>query len=126
MIGLHRINARKQLFRQLQQFFEQHLTGLWTISDVAFEPPELLPKERGRRQLHREIVTGYFGAYTICLSSPEEKPPLGEISCTSFHGLSVRGPLDARIWELIAAEIKLDPGGHFDVDRGRSRRRAVS
>jgi hypothetical protein len=64
----------RQLFRQLQQFFEEHLIGLWTISDVAFDSPELMAKEPGKR-LHREQVCGHFGSYTIRLSSPDPKVP---------------------------------------------------
>jgi hypothetical protein len=74
-LKVHRINARRQLFRQLQQFFEEHLIGLWTISDVVFESPELMSKEPGKRQLHREQVCGHFGSYTISLSSPDPKVP---------------------------------------------------
>jgi len=74
-LKVHRINARRQLFRQLQQFFEEYLIGLWTISDVVFESPELMPKEPGKRQLHREQVCGHFGSYTISLSSPDPKVP---------------------------------------------------
>jgi len=74
-LEVHRINARRQLFRQLQQFLEEHLIGLWTISDVAFDSPELMPKEPGKRQLHREQVCGHFGSYTISLSSPDPKVP---------------------------------------------------
>jgi len=43
-LKVHRINARRQLFRQLQEFFEEHLISQWTISDVVFDSPELLPK----------------------------------------------------------------------------------
>jgi hypothetical protein len=122
MLRVHRINARRQLFRQLQQFFEQHLIGLWTISDVVFDPPELLAKEPGRRQLHRESISGHFGAFTITLSSPEEKPPLGEIVCQSLHGLRIEGPLDARTWERIAAEIRPSATNGDDNERpGRHR-----
>jgi hypothetical protein len=122
-LRVHRFNARRQLFRQLQQFFEEHLTGLWTISDVSFDAPELLPKEPGKRQLHREQVIGHFGHYTVCLSSPEEKPPLGEILCTSVHGDSVRGSLDPATWSLVALMIRPSAtNGDDHVDDGRGYR----
>lgn len=123
---VHRINARRQLFHQLQQFCEQHLVGLWTIGDIIFDAAELLPKEHGRRQLPRETVSGHFGPYTIVVSSPEEKPPLGEVICTSIHGMRIEGILDPRTFEWIAEAIKLDtPQGGYHVD-DRRRRRLIS
>jgi hypothetical protein len=127
MISVRRINARRQLFRQIQEFFERELHGLWTISDMAFDAPELLPKERGRRQLYREIVSGHFGLYRLTLSSPEEKPPLGEIVCEAVDGVTVRGPLDPTTWAEIARRIKLsETGEHHVVGRRRPDGRGAS
>jgi hypothetical protein len=120
LVSLRRINARRQLFRQLQQFLEEHAIGLWTISDVVFAQPELMPKERGRRQLHREQIVGDFGPYTISLSSPEEHPPLGEIACASVNGRQVRGPLDPATWLQVARMIRPSAtlGDTYDDRRG--------
>jgi hypothetical protein len=125
MSRVRRINARRQLFRQLQIFFEEVLTGVWTISDVSFDAPEMMAKEFGRRQLHREVVSGHFGPYTIVISSPEEKPPLGEVVCHSLHGFRHEGHLDARTWRELAVAIRLDRSTQGDnhVD-GIGRRRA--
>jgi hypothetical protein len=100
------MHARTLLFRQLQQFFEQFLTGRWRISDVVFELPKLAPKERGIRQRPHEIVTGMFGDYTISMHSTTEHPPLGRIVCTDLHGHSVEGVIDEQTWREIAAMIK--------------------
>lgn len=122
MIKVRRINARRQLFRHLQQFFEEHLSGLWTISDVVFDAPELMAKEPGRKQLPREMISGHFGHYSISVRSPEDHPPLGEVVCNSVHGFRIEGNLDPRSWSEIAAAIRLDTqGGLQHVDDGHER-----
>jgi hypothetical protein len=100
------MHARTLLFKQLQQFFEQHLSGRWRISDVVFDQPEMAPKERGQRQRHREIVCGMFGGYTISIFSTVEEPPLGRIIAADRFGNTASGPIDETTWRRIAALIK--------------------
>jgi hypothetical protein len=102
------MHARTLLFKQLQQFFEEHLRGLWTISDVIFEVEEPGEKIRGRRQMPREIVTGMFGDWTLSIESTVEAPPLGKIELRGFRG-TVTGVIDERTWRDVAGTIKQQP-----------------
>lgn len=111
---MSRLRVRPALFRQIQQFIETHLAARMRISDVIFAPPELAPKEHGRRQLHHEIVSGHFGEYTLTMYSTEEEPPLGKIVCTDLRGNKVTGPIDEVTWQKIAAMIQFERAEHVD------------
>ena len=99
------MHARTLLFRQLQQFFEQHLMPRWRISDVVFSDPVMAPKVRGIRQRPREIVIGNFGDYTIEIRSTVEEPPLGKIILSDIHGNTAEGPIDEVTWRKAAAVV---------------------
>ena len=103
---MRRMHARTLLFKQLQQFFDQYLFGYFTISDVVFETPEMADKEPGRRPMHREVVSGMFGGYTISIASTVEEPPLGRIQATDRFGNTVHGVIDEATWRRIAEMIK--------------------
>lgn len=112
------LHARSLLIRQVQCFFEEKLCGLyrWQTSGnpddeltpgvVRIRPPEKYPKEKGRRQLDKEVVAVDFGPYSLLVASPEEKPPVGNIII--FHQTlgSLEGPLDAATWARVEAFIK--------------------
>ena len=104
---MRRMNARTLLFRNLQQFFEQHLAGLYTISSVIFEAPEMGEKIPRERQRHKECVRGMFGRWTISIESSVEAPPLGRITVSDGRGTFVTGPIDEIVWRRAAEMIKL-------------------
>ena len=110
------MHARTLLFKQLQQFFEMHLLGHWTISQVIFEAPEMGPRILGQRQRPKEAVRGMFGRWTITIESTVEAPPLGRITLVGDHGALITGTIDETTWREAAQAIKQHEGNLLDVN----------
>lgn len=106
-----RVNARHQLFRHAQLFFEQELRGIFSISDaqvsdqIPADPPEpgKLAAQFGR---WKEIVELSFGGYCITVSSPHETPPLGRVSLRHGTNTVIEGPIDHTTWKKIGEHIR--------------------
>ncbi len=100
-------NPRAILTRQIIDFFNTHLRGTFTWDDVTLRPAEKAEKIIGRRQIDKEIATVDFAGYSIMISSPDEKPPLGEVMLFSLeHGILAQGPIDTATWGRVAEAIK--------------------
>lgn len=104
--------ARFGLSRHIQAFFETELCGLFRFDQVTIRPPEsaahpvgLHPLRRPPFGRHREIVEIRFGQYDLAVSSPNEKPPLGEIVLSHPDGEET-GPLDYVTWQRIGSLIR--------------------
>lgn len=115
------LSARSLLLRQLQQFFETDLVGLYSWFNVRHRQGEKNPKEKGRRQTDMERVYVDFGDYSISVSTPDHAPPLGEILLyNAVSGETTKGPLDASTWASIGEKIRTSPSHHLkdkiDVD----------
>lgn len=101
------LSSRALLIRQLQQFFELHLVGLYRWPGSELRAPEKQEKVRGRRQLDKEMVVVDFDGYSLLIKSPDDSPPLGEITLfDTRNGSSVKGILDEATWVRIADYIK--------------------
>lgn len=111
------IRANAALTRQAQDFFHQHLVGIYRWEEATFSPPErnekpeifLTPRGRRRRPERPEgkyhaIVRMEFGIWRLTIEGPNEHPPLGWIELDG-HG-TIEGPLDSATWERMAALIK--------------------
>lgn len=117
---MSRLNTRTVLVRQLQDFFEKHLGGVfswYTAGDhedpsaappnsIRLRPAEMHPKIPGKRQLERGVATVDFGGYALMLHSPEEAPPIGKVVLFHPDHGSLEGPLDVVTWTRIAEAIK--------------------
>ena len=123
------------LTRHVQEFFHQHLVGIYRWDDVEFmpreenvkPPPEAWQRTKRGRRIRPEGLEGRwhhtlrlsFGPYDLMVEGPAERPPLGWVSI--FDGLAtvepetVEGPLDQATWQKIADRIKT---GHEERQHG--------
>jgi hypothetical protein len=96
------INARDQLFRQLQVFFETYLRGICAWHQVEHRPAEKVEPIEGRSRYplgkFKEIVGVRFGLNDILVLSPEEAPPLGRIIVDGPNGRLELPSLDQESW----------------------------
>lgn len=103
------MNGRAGLFRQLQQFFETELCGVYRWDGVAHFPAEKTNRVEGERPNAfgklKEIVAVRFGDYDLTVFSPNEDPPLGWAMLNYPNG-AVEGPLDQTTWARIGAFIR--------------------
>lgn len=108
------ISTRGLLLRQLQQFFELHLSGTYPWGQVLLRSPEKAEKKPGRRQLDKELAVVEFGGYALSLQSPEEVPPLGHIEMIdSRSGVKIGGVIDEATWARIGEHIRTHPPDAF-------------
>lgn len=117
------------MVRQLRDFFEDQLCGLYrwqTAGDEDTVPPagtirlrasEKHEKLPGRRQLEKEVAIVDFDSYSLVVSSPEEVPPIGRILLyNTVSGERLEGPLDQATWSQIGEAIKRVKGSE-NVER---------
>ena len=114
-------SARYGLSRQLQAFFETELCGLFKFDAATILPPEPAPRPEGWSHLRRppfgkfrELISVQFAQYNMEIASPNEKPPLGEISIFHHDGQE-SGPLDQTTWERIGAFVRKREGQYVNV-----------
>jgi len=104
------IHARPQLMRLLQGLFETHLRGLYRWGEVEFhvcEEAEKLPgKSRKAFGKFKEIVSIRFGDYDLTVESPNERPPLGQLTLTGPAGMIEEHSLDAAVIDRIGKMIR--------------------
>lgn len=105
-------SARFGLSRHLQVFFETELCGLYRFDEIQILPAEDAPRPEGWSVLrrapfgkYRELITIRFAMYELSVASPNENPPLGEITLIHPDG-EERGPLDHATWKRIGAFIR--------------------
>lgn len=105
-------SARFGLSRHLQAFFETELCGLYRFDQVVILPAEKAPLPEGWSPLrrspfgkYRELIIVRFAMYELAVSSPNEKPPLGEITLEHPDGREY-GPLDHATWQRIGKIIR--------------------
>jgi hypothetical protein len=114
------IRALSALTRQVEEFFHQHLIGLYRWDEVEFMPvekTERIPPDqwertsRGKRirpeppegRYHAERSLR-FGMWDLTISGPSERPPLGWLVLKGHE--TVEGPIDASTWGRFAEYIK--------------------
>lgn len=104
------MRTRAGLFRLLQQFFEEHLRGVYAISDVAWNVAEDAVPQPGRRRWAegklRDIVAGRFGDFEVHLASSQEVPPLGRVTFRYRGELLVAGVPDMVTFRAAGEAIK--------------------
>lgn len=104
-------SARYAISRHIPIFFDTELRGLYRYDQVAMLPPETASKPEGWGQRrapygkYREIVAIRFGQYDLTVSSPNESPPLGQVTLAYPDG-EVAGPLDQETWRRIGRLIR--------------------
>lgn len=103
------IRARSQLLRLLQVLFERHLRGLYRWGEVEIGAAENALPEPGRRHnkfgKYRESVTVMFGPFVLTIESPNEKPPLGQISLDTMGDRHLFNSLDEADFDKVGSII---------------------
>lgn len=123
------IRALAALYRQTQQFFHDHLVGLYRWDDVEFAAreknvnpaPDTWPRNRRGQRIRPEPVEGkfaavvrlQFGPWDMMVEGPSEHPPLGWVTLKGFE--TIEGPLDATTWAMMADHIKQN---HMERENG--------
>lgn len=117
------------LTRLVQQFFHDHLVGVYDWEQVEFAAREknVTPpvadwpcNGRGRRirpepleGKHQAVLRLRFGPWDLTVEGSNEHPPLGWLTLEGFE--TIEGPLDAATWDKIAEHIKQN---HMESENG--------
>ena len=105
--------------RLAQQFFEDHLRGLYQWGSVDLLARENSIPDPGRRRSvygkYRETARVQFGLYLLTIESPLEHPPLGWATLDHPDGVD-EGPLDAETWRKFGLTIQQQHMRTFDHD----------
>jgi hypothetical protein len=116
------IRSQMVLLRIAEEFFRNHLVGLYAWDRVKISPPERRPpippnipfRERRNLMAEREGKGKWleqerlaFGPWEILIYSAQEKGPLGEVTLRGNLGdMLVTGPLDPATWAKIGDYIR--------------------
>lgn len=122
------------LTRQVQQFFLEHLVGVYRWDDVKFAerkrnintlPENWKVTKRGKRirpdrleGRYHAVLEMQFGDWDLVVEGPNEHPPLGWVMLTNGDDI-IEGTLDSQIWPVLAQKIKQD---HTEKQHGTEHR----
>lgn len=104
------IRARNALSRQVQEFFHNHLLGIYRWDEVNHSPAQKVERTPGQAleagKTHDKIEMR-FGPFDLTVLGPFEDPghPCGLILIENGQ-LALEGPLDPATWDRVSGFIK--------------------